>query len=108
MNEDQFALLRHVVKEYQDKYPDCSISLHPDTIEVRVGSKRGYKNKVLRAKIIKEQGVGSGEKQFFDFKVVYFNNHITITDAYWAFNILTCILLDFTKTLNHFYRRENE
>ena len=108
MNEEQFALLRLIVKEYQDKYQDSSISLHPETIDVRVGSKRGYKNKVLRAKIIKEQGVDPGEKQFFDFKVVYFNNHITITDAYWAFNILTCILLDFTKTLNHFYRRENE
>ena len=108
MNEDQFALLRHVVKEYQDKYPDCSISLHPDTIEVRVGSKRGYKNKVLRAKIVKEKGIEPSEKQFFDFKIVYFNNHITITDAYWAMNILTCILLDFTQTLNHLYRREHE
>lgn len=108
MNEDQFALLRHVVKEYQDKYPDCSISLHPDTIEVRVGSKRGYKNKVLRAKIVKENGIEPSEKQFFDFKIVYFNNHITITDAYWAMNILTCILLDFTQTLNRLYRREHE
>lgn len=108
MNEEQLALLRQVVKEYQDKYPDSSISVHPDTIEVRVGSKRGYKNKVLRAKIIKEPGVEPSDKQFFDFKVVYFNNHITITDAYWAFNILTCVLLDFTQTLNCFYRRENE
>lgn len=108
MNEEQFALLRHAVKEYQDKYPDCSISLHPDTIEVRVGSKRGYKNKVLRAKIVKEKGIEPSEKQFFDFKIVYFNNHITITDAYWAMNILTCILLDFTQTLNRLYRREHE
>lgn len=96
-------LIVPIIKAYQKEHQDMYISYKDNMIEVRVGADSGYKKEVLRVKVIKEIGFDK-RKIFYDFKIVYFNNRITVTDAYWAISVLTDILLDFTVKLNGHYK----
>lgn len=104
MLTEHFALLKPIIKEYQKDNPDMSISIYKDSIDIRVGYIGGYKRKVIKAKIILEEDLEDTDRLFYDIKVGYFNNRITVTDAYCAMAVLMDILLDFTKVLNQHYK----
>lgn len=96
-------MLRAIVKQYQKEHQDMYILLKDKNIDIRVGADSGYKKEVLKSKIISE--IGFDERTlFYDFKIVYFNTRITVTDAYWAVSVLMDILLDFTIALNKHYK----
>ena len=107
MTQEHLNLLKPILKSHQKVHKDMYISCKDSIIEIRVGAESGYKKEVLRAKIVKEPGIEKSHT-CYDFKVVYFNNRITIIDAYWAMSVLSEILLDLTSALNKTYRGQNE
>lgn len=104
MVEHHRAMLNEVIRQHQQKHHDMYIRLRGNLIEVRVGAANSYKKQVLRAKVVLEDNPET-PNLYYDFKIVYFNTRITITDAFWATNVLLEILLEMTTRLNQMYRR---